>query len=78
MQGIIGLEEQLSNLAEILETEGYEVVTLDENTMKNVDVIIIGSNDSKLPNIDDATVGVPIIHAIGKTYSEIVNELELM
>ena len=78
MQGIIGLEEQLSNLAEILETEGYEVVTLDENTMKNVDVIIIGSNDSKLPNIDDGTVGVPIIHAIGKTYNEIINELELM
>jgi len=78
MQGIVGLDKALSNLADVLETEGYEVVILDDSNINNVDAIIVGSVDISLLNAQDATIDVPVINATGKTFNEIVEELEMM
>jgi len=78
MQGIVGLEKHLSNLAEVLETEGYEVVILDDSNISIVDAIIVGSNDINLLNAQDISIDVPVINATGKTFNEIVEELEMM
>lgn len=78
MQGIIGLEETLSNLAEVLETEGYEVVILNDSNMSSVDAIILGGADINLMNMQDVVTDVPVINATGKTFNEIIKELEMM
>lgn len=78
MQGIVGLDKSLSNLAEELETEGYEVVILDDSNINIVDAIIVGNTEINLLNTQDTAIDVPVIHATGKTFNEIVEELEMM
>lgn len=76
MQGIIAVEKQLSNLLEILETEGYEVVDLDDTDLDTVDAIVVSGVDNNLMNMQDAVTNVPVINAAGKTLDDIVKELE--
>jgi len=78
MQGVIAVEKILTNLAEVLEVEGYDVVFLDESTMNSVDAIIVGGADINLLNMQDVATDVPVINAAGKTFNEIIKELELM
>lgn len=78
MQGIVGLDKTLSNLADELETEGYEVVILDDSNINIVDAIIVGNSDINLLNTQDVAIDVPVIHATGKTFNEIIEELEMM
>lgn len=78
MQGIVGLDKALANLAEELETEGYEVVILDDGNVNSVDAIIVSNTDSNLLHTQDIAIDVPVIHATGKTSAEIIEELEMM
>ena len=78
MQGVIAVERILSNLAEVLEVEGYEVVFLDDSNINSVDAIVVGGADINLLNIQDAVTDVPVINAAGKTFNEIIEELALM
>lgn len=78
MQGVIAVEKILSNLAEVLEVEGYDVVFLDDSNMNSVDAIIVGGADINLLNMQDIATDVPVINAAGKTFNEIIEELELM
>jgi len=78
MQGVIGVEKILSNLAEVLEVEGYDVVFLDESNINSVDAIIVGGADIHLLNDQDVAIDVPVINAAGKTFNEIIKELEFM
>ncbi|EAX46994.1 protein of unknown function UPF0180 [Thermosinus carboxydivorans Nor1] len=74
--GVIAVEKSLSNLVDILESEGYEVVDLDEASLHGVDAIIVSGADINLMNIQDTVTEVPVINAAGKTPEEIVAELE--
>jgi len=74
----IALEKKLSNLAEVLEVEGYNVVFLDDSNINSVDAIIVGGPDVDLLNTQEIATDVPVINAAGKTFNEIIIELELM
>lgn len=76
MQGIIALEKNLSKLADLLETEGYDVVSLDSTNIESVDAIVVSGADNNLMNMQDIVVHVPIINASGKSTDEILEELE--
>lgn len=76
MQGIIGIEKQLAQLADLLETEGYNVVALDGNNLDEVDAIVVNSTENSIINIQGSTMHVPIIDAAGKTDEQILKELE--
>lgn len=76
MQGLIAVEKNLSNLFEVLETGGYEVVSLDNADMDNVDAIVVSGADINLMNMQDVVTNVPVINAAGKTPSDILEELE--
>lgn len=78
MQGVIAVEKILSNLAEVLEVEGYDVVFLDDSNINSVDVIIISGGDTNLLLTQDTATDVPVINANDKTFNEIIEELELM
>lgn len=76
MQGIIAIEKNLSKLADLLETEGYDVVSLDSTNIESVDAIVVSGADNNLMNMQDILVHVPIINASGKSTDEILEELE--
>lgn len=76
MQGLIAIEKNLSRLADLLETEGYDVVSLDSTNIESVDAIVVSGADNNLMNMQDILVHVPIINASGKSTDEILEELE--
>lgn len=76
MQGLIAIEPNLGNLFEVLETEGYEVVSLDNADMDTVDAIVLSGADNNLMNMQDVVTSVPVINAAGKTAEDILEELE--
>lgn len=78
MQGIIAVERTLSKLADLLETEGYEVVDLDDANLTSVDAVVVGGGDINFLNIQDTVTDVPVINAAGKTFNEIIEELGRM
>jgi len=76
MQGIIAVEPNLSNVIDLLETEGYEVVSLDHSSLDGIDAIVVSGADINLMNMQDTLTEVPVISAVGKTPEEILEELD--
>jgi len=76
MQGIIAVEKNLSNVVDVLETEGYDVVSLESADFEIVDAIVVSGADINLMNMQDVATAVPVINASGKTANEILVELE--
>jgi hypothetical protein len=78
MQGIIAVEKNLSKLTEVLETEGYEVVNLDHADLDAVDAVLVSGLDINFLNMQESIVNVPVISAVGKTATEILEELAML
>lgn len=76
IQGIVAVEPNLTNVMELLETEGYDVVSLDPKSLDAVDAIIVSGGDINLMNMQDTFTEVPVISATGKTPEEILAELD--
>jgi hypothetical protein len=76
LQGIIAVEKTLSNICIALETEGYEVVTLEGESVDDVDAIVVSGLDSNFLSRQDTVNEVPVINAAGKTPQEVLAELE--
>lgn len=75
-QGIIAVEKNLTSVMELLETEGYSVVTLDNSNLEEVDAIVVSGADINLMNMQDTITEVPVINSSGKTPEEILEELD--
>ncbi|HEY3423535.1 MAG TPA: YkuS family protein [Negativicutes bacterium] len=78
MQGIIAVEKNLSKLTEVLETEGYEVVNLEHADLDAVDAVLVSGLDINFLNMQESIVNVPVISAVGKTATEILEELAML
>ncbi len=76
LQGLIAVERKLTNIQDALETEGYEVVLLDNANLDVVDAVIVSGMDANLMNMQDISTVAPVINAAGKTTAEILEELE--
>ena len=75
-QGIIAVEQNLSNVIDLLETEGYEVVALERANLETVDAIVVSGADINLMNIQDTLTEVPVISAVGKSAQQILDEID--
>jgi len=75
LRPIVAVEEGLSNIANIIEAEGYNVVELSLGTAQVADAIVITGIDNNMMNIQDIEYDVPVINASGKTPAEIVENL---
>ena len=75
-QGIIAVEQNLSNVIDLLETEGYEVVALERANLEMVDAIVVSGADINLMNIQDTLTEVPVISAVGKSAQQILDEID--
>ena len=76
VQGLIAVEKNLSMLVDILESEGYDVVDLDDAAMESVDAIVVSGADHNLMDMQDAFTSVPVIDASGKDAAAILDELQ--
>jgi ACT domain-containing protein len=76
MQGIVAVEQNLSNVIDLLELEGYEVVDLDKASLDAVDAVVVSGADINLMNMQDTLTEVPVISAAGKSPQEVLEELD--
>lgn len=76
IQGIIAVEQNLTNVIDLLETEGYEVVSLDHSNLDSVDAVVVSGADINLMNIQDTLTEVPVISAAGKSAEEVLDEID--
>lgn len=76
IQGIIAVEQNLTNVIDLLETEGYEVVALDQSNLDSVDAVVVSGADINLMNIQDTLTEVPVISAAGKSAEEVLDEID--
>jgi len=70
----IALEEGLSDIKEILQENGYQV--LDMNGVNEASAVIITGMDENAMNMQDITTEVPVINAEGKSAEEILMDLK--
>lgn len=75
MQGVVAVESNLSRLIDVLETEGYEVVELESETLDTVDAVVVSGADVNLMDMQDNLTDVPVINASGKSVEEILDAL---
>jgi ACT domain-containing protein len=76
IQGIIAVEQNLTNVIDLLETEGFEVVPLDQSNLDAVDAVVVSGADINLMNIQDTLTEVPVISAAGKSAEEVLKEID--
>lgn len=75
MQGLVAVERNLANIAEVLEESGYEVVPLDEANLQIVDAVVVSGMDNNLLNNQETITEVSVINAAGKSPADVLEEL---
>lgn len=76
MLGLVAIEKNLSQIVDVLEAQGYEVVNIDDADLDSVDAIVVSGTDVNLMGMQDRMAEVPVISAAGKTSEEILQELD--
>lgn len=74
MERTIAVEEGLSDLKNLLEDKGYQVVGL--KTSLPVDAAVVTGMDNNLMNQQNLVYEVPVVNAAGRDAGEVVEELE--
>lgn len=73
----IGVEQSLTNVSEALQNNGYEVITLkQESDAKNCDVCVITGQDENMMGIQNTITEGSIINASGLSAEEVCQEVE--
>lgn len=78
----VGVQKELSTIANYLSTQGYSVQILGEDLESsitknsNLDVIVAGNYNTNMMGISDTFTQIPIINADGLTQEEIKNMIE--
>lgn len=73
MNGVVAVEDGLSNVREALEREGYRVVGMKD--FKRADAIVISGMDEDMSGVETVQVDAPVINAEGRQTEEIVGEV---
>lgn len=77
----VAVESNLSPVQEYLSNQGYQVETLDVNSLtqsgqQQYDAVVISGMDQNLMGIADVQVAAPVINADGLTPEEVANRIE--
>ncbi len=70
----VAVEQSLSHIADMLRSNGYEVVDLG-NWQNQVDAVVVTGQDINLMNVSDRVTGAPVINAAGMTAQEVFREV---
>lgn len=71
MPSIIAVEPALSGVREMLQGQGYRVVSSD-NLDQNIMAVVVSGMDNNLMNIQNTVLKAPVIDATGKTPDQIL------
>ncbi|MEW6423613.1 MAG: YkuS family protein [Bacillota bacterium] len=69
----IAVEDSLTGVRDLLEKNGYAVVSLSRQ--RGADAVVVTGLDNNVLNMQDISTKVPVIDAAGKTPEEILASL---
>lgn len=73
----IGVEETLTNVSQLLQEKGYEVIQLKrEEDAQGCDCCIISGQDQNVMGIQNAATSAPVINATGMSAEQICQQVE--
>ncbi|TDX51531.1 YkuS family protein [Orenia marismortui] len=75
MKRKIAVEDSLSNLAKELKKDGFEVATLNNNNLQNVDAVVLSGEDNNMMNMSDIQTKAQVINAKGLSAQELKERL---
>ncbi|MGE5584076.1 MAG: YkuS family protein [Bacillota bacterium] len=75
MKGIIAVSDALSDYREMLEEEGYQVVSLDEG-LDVADAVLVSGMDVDHSGISTIDTEAPVFDVTGKRPAEVLRDLE--
>lgn len=75
MKGIIAVSDSLSDYRDMLEEEGYEVVSLEEG-LDIADAVLISGMDRDHSGISAIDTEVPVLDVTGRRPDEVLRTLE--
>lgn len=68
----IGVEDTLGNVKQYLESQGHQVVAMNEANMQNCDCCVISGQDQNMVGMADVVTKAPVINADGMTAAEVL------
>ncbi|ERI05564.1 YkuS family protein [Aneurinibacillus aneurinilyticus] len=68
----IGVENTLGDIKQYLESQGHQVVAMDEGNIQNCDCCVISGQDQNMMGIADVVTKAPVINADGMTAEEVL------
>jgi hypothetical protein len=71
----IAVEEGLSQVRDMLQNNGYEVVRLDPSQMREAAAIVISGGDKNMMGIETIQTGAPVINAEGLSAEEVFSQV---
>ncbi len=73
----IGVEESLTNIYDVLQEKGYDVVQLkQEQDAQNCDLCVLTGLDSNVMGITNAVMAGPVIEANGLSADQVLEAIE--
>jgi hypothetical protein len=67
----IGVENTLNNVKQYLESQGHQVVDLNESNLSGCDCCVISGMDSNMMGMADVLTKAPVIDAGGMTVEQV-------
>lgn len=72
----VAIEGQLSPMADALKAAGYEVVPLDDQSLKVAQAVVVQGTDDNFLGIENTLTRAPVINADGMTADQVLAAVE--
>ncbi|MBN6185613.1 YkuS family protein [Aneurinibacillus sp. BA2021] len=72
----IGVENSLGNIKQYLESQGHQVMEINEANLKNCDCCIISGQDENMMGMANTVTQAPVINADGMTAEQVLQAVQ--
>ncbi|QGT99381.1 hypothetical protein SYNTR_0788 [Candidatus Syntrophocurvum alkaliphilum] len=72
---LVAVEGNLSHVKDYLNTNGYQVIPVEDAFEKQILAVVISGADENLMGMQELAVKVPVINALGKTPEQILTDI---
>jgi len=76
MPKVVAVEQGLTNVQQALQSAGYQVVSLENAALNNVQCIVVSGSSENMLGIQTTQTKAPVINARGLSAQEIVSQVE--